>query len=165
MIYKWKFQPKGKVSAQIAGKCIEKITKKHKGRVTPKMILDEARMKKHPLHACFEWDDGIAAEKYREQQAQRILVQLVIVERKEQDEKPIRVRAFMSVEENDSTHYTTFKRAMTNPQLRSQLLVQALAELNALKEKYSDLHELAGVFVAIGRAEQKAKRIKRRKAG
>ena len=139
MIYKWKFQPKGKVSAQIAGKCIEKITKKHKGRVTPKMILDEARMKRHPLHACFEWDDGIAAEKYREQQAQRILVQLVIVEGKEQDETPIKVRAFVSVEENDNTHYTTFKRAMTDPQLRGQILTRALAELNALNGFLDDL--------------------------
>jgi hypothetical protein len=162
--FKWKYQPKGKVSAQVAGEAIEQIAKRHAGQVKPKMLVEAAKAKKHPLHKCFEWDDSIAGEKYREQQARNIIVQITIVEEIQGNKEPLRVRAFVSVEEDSDVHYTTMARAMTDEQLRRQVVSQAISDLNAIKEKYKDLQELSSVFAAIASAERRFKQKKHRKA-
>ena len=38
-------------------------------KVTPQEILEKARDETSELHKCFEWDDSVAAERYRLQQA------------------------------------------------------------------------------------------------
>ncbi len=156
--YDWKFQPKGNVKAQVAGECIEKMNKANKGVTTAKMLVSAAKFKKHPLHNCFEWDDSIAGRKFREQQAQQIILQLVIVVDKPDSDVPRRVRAFVSVDEKDSIHYTTMSRAMGKADLRRQIIEQALSELNAFRHKYADLKELAEVFIAIDKADKKLSR-------
>ena len=45
---------------------------------TPREILEKGRDPKTELHKCFEWDDTVAAEKYRIQQARQIVCCLVI---------------------------------------------------------------------------------------
>jgi hypothetical protein len=42
---------------------------KQRGVLDKVMIVDVARDPKHPLHQCFEWDDTVAGEKYRQEQA------------------------------------------------------------------------------------------------
>jgi len=166
MVYKWKFQPKGNVSAQIAGECIERISKENKGAITAKKVVKEARPKKSPLHPLFEWDDSAAAKEYREMQAQQILVQLVVVQENGKNDEPVRVRAFVSVEEREGVHYTTFERAMSKPRLRQQLLLRALAEINIWRQKYKELEELSAIFEAIASTAKGRSRTKRRrKAG
>ncbi len=166
MVYKWKFQPKGNVSAQVAGECIEQIAKKNRGAITAKAIVKEAKAQRSPLHNLFEWDDTVAAKNYREEQARQILVQLVIVQKGKKDKELLRVRAFVSVEEKRDIHYTPFERAMSKPHLRQQLLQQALSEINTWREKYRELEELSGIFDAIAKVTTKQKkRILRRKAG
>jgi len=49
---------------------------KRSGILTPSAVVDEARPEDSPLHAAFEWDDSIAAEKYRLEQARRLLRQV-----------------------------------------------------------------------------------------
>ena len=165
MVYKWKFQPRGNVNAQVAGECIEGIAKRNKGAITPKKVLTEARPKRSPLHPLFEWDDTVAAERYRETQASNILVQLVVVHKGAKSDELLRVRAFVSVEEKESIHYTPFERAMSKPQLRQQLLLQALAEVKIWREKYKELEEFSRVFEAIAKVSVKQKKTRCRKAG
>lgn len=43
------------------------------GRITPALIVEVARDPESPLHQCFEWDDSIAAERHRLDQARRLL--------------------------------------------------------------------------------------------
>lgn len=167
MVYKWKFQPKGKVSAQAAGECIENIAKRNKGTITARLVLNEAHSKRSPLHNLFEWDDTVAAEKYRETQVQQILIQLVVVQKRKDSEEPLRIRAFVSVEEKESIHYTPLARAMSRPQLRQQLIIRALAEIKVWREKYKELEELSVIFKAIGSTikAHSRKKTRRRKAG
>lgn len=47
---------------------LKRIIDNH-GTVTTDLLLEEARSPTHPLHKYFEWDDSVAAEKYRQQQA------------------------------------------------------------------------------------------------
>jgi len=51
---------------------LDSIYKKH-GTVTQKLILDEAQDPNHPLHQYFEWDDSIAAQKFRLHQALQMI--------------------------------------------------------------------------------------------
>ncbi len=50
------------------------------GNLTPRATVDAARDPANPLHEQFEWDNGIAGEKFREQQARSLIrtVKLVI---------------------------------------------------------------------------------------
>ena len=58
-------------------------------RITPKEVLEKARDVNSELHKCFEWNDSIAAEKYRLQQARVVLVNLVY-ETDNKDAEPTR---------------------------------------------------------------------------
>lgn len=41
--------------------------------ITPRALWESARDKSHPLHHEFEWDDSVAADAYRDEQARRLL--------------------------------------------------------------------------------------------
>lgn len=61
---------------------LETMLKRHK-TITVDLVLKEAQSDGHPLHSLFEWDDGVAADKFRKMQAyamilsSRFTVQLV----------------------------------------------------------------------------------------
>ena len=57
--------------AQVVGEVCYELEKK--GRLTPKELVDVSRPKDAPLHDEFEWNNTIAAEKYREVQAGYII--------------------------------------------------------------------------------------------
>jgi hypothetical protein len=57
---------------------LQAIYQQH-GRLTPKIVLDTARDTAHQLHPLFEWDDSIAAEKYRLMQAGQVIARVKIV--------------------------------------------------------------------------------------
>lgn len=63
----WKFNNLYKADAEKVSKEIESIP-----NATPSSILEFARNENSELHKCFEWDDTVAAEKYRLQQARNI---------------------------------------------------------------------------------------------
>ena len=43
------------------------------GRLTPTQVVNAARDESSPLHSCFEWDDGLAAESWRIEQARELI--------------------------------------------------------------------------------------------
>lgn len=163
MKIKWKFQPKGNVSAKIAASCIEDIARANHGQVTAAMLVKKARKKTYPLHSCFEWNDKSAGNKYRLIQAQQIIVQITISKEVPSSDEPIDVRRFLSVEENGSKFYTPMERALSIAGLRMQILNQALSELKAFRQKYADLKELVEIFTLIPKIEKKVKGRKSRK--
>lgn len=56
-----------------ARKYIQILAEKNKGRITPDMILADARRKSSPLHKFFEWSDQKAARKWRLEQARTLI--------------------------------------------------------------------------------------------
>lgn len=142
MIYQWK-TPLWRVDAQEAGQEIERIAEK-RNQLTPGDIVDESRPQTAILHSCFEWDDAEAAERYREQQAQLILRNIVTVNVDNEDLKE-HVRAFVSI----SGEYRPIDVVVKTQVYKDELLQKALAELQSFKRKYSTLSELASIFLAI----------------
>ena len=114
------------------------------GKVTPQEVLEKARDENSELHKCFEWDDSIAAEKYRLQQARQIIINLVYAP-KTKEEEP--VRCFQITTERCT--YQTTKMFLVQEDEYQSLLKRAKSELENFKAKYKTLSELEEVFNAI----------------
>jgi len=52
---------------------LEKIRLNHDGVLTPDDVVKDARRDSSPLHDQFEWDDTVAAGKYRIEQARELI--------------------------------------------------------------------------------------------
>ena len=116
------------------------------GELTPAALVEASKRKNAPLHDCFEWDDAVAAGKYRENQASYIIrsVEVVVSE----SEEP--VRAFVSLDIDDAGRsYIDIVAALSEEPTRDMVLAQALSELKAFERKYEGLSELASVIEAI----------------
>ena len=148
MIYRWKNQSLGKVSAQIAGDEIQRITDRNGGCIKPHNIVAESRSITSPIHRCFEWNNKIAADKYRIEQAKYMLRSIVVVQQVPDDE-PLLVRAFVSIKENDEPVYTPIHRAVSDPDQWEFVLASAYEELKAWRQKYKTLQQFANVFELI----------------
>ena len=142
MIYKWKVAGLMPVDAQTAGEELNRIYTKN-GALNPADIVDESRPEDAPLHDCFEWRDDVAAEKYREQQAQTIVRAIVAVN--EDATKSESVRAFVHVRNT----YEPISVVVNDAEKMQEVLQTALRELSAFRRKYETLSELAPVFRAI----------------
>lgn len=140
--YEWAISGIYKVDAKAAKEEIDRISEKH-GGINAKEIVDESRPEDSVLHGCFEWDDGIAAEKYREDQANRIVRSIRIVS--ETGNTTESVRAYVNVKEE----YRPLSVVLKSEEMTQSLLENALAELKAFQRKYSTLSRLAPVFSAI----------------
>lgn len=110
---------------------------------TASEIVDAARNESTELHKCFEWDDSIAAEHYRKQQARWVVHHLVYVEETIPTDRPeIRIRYC----EKPNEGYRETRQIVMNEDSYKTLLTQAYAELRAFKRKYHMLKELQEIF-------------------
>ena len=112
-------------------------------------IVEKARNKETELHKCFEWDDSIAAEKYRLKQAQSVITQLVIVKNNTSTaHEKTNIRLIV----NDGSGTNTYKPLTVIVRKEDEyekLLEKARAELSAFKKKYSCLTELEEILSLI----------------
>lgn len=114
--------------------------------VTPEQIVEAARNKKSELHKCFDWDNDIAAEKWRKHQARQIMCFLVIKEVTEEAKDTVPIRVF---HKNDTGGYKTSEMIFRNDNEYQKLLQTALGELHAFKIKYARLEELSDILELI----------------
>lgn len=150
MIYQWK---KGahhspKVDAQAAGEELERIRTFHNGRLENADVVDAARDEASPIHEAFEWSDEKAAEAYRLDQAGALIRAIdVIIEKP--DAPPAPIRAFVSVKREEDRSYTSVQHALSDAELRAQVIAAAWAELDAWRKRHAELVEFAGIFAMI----------------
>jgi hypothetical protein len=149
MVFQWKMKM-FPVEAQVAGEIFTGIEKKY-GRVDPRVVVDESRMVNAPLYKCFEWDNNIAAEKYREKQAQTMIQNIVVVNVKDESGKSLEpVRAFVSVMDNENERkYVSIEVAVNNDDYNSQIIQRAFDELKAFEKRYEGINKFSDVFRAI----------------
>lgn len=172
--YSWCVQ-NTKVSADVAGAVMEQLEREH-GCVTKSNFLEASRPEDSPTHKLFEWDDTKAAEKYRLGQSRFYISNLrIVVEEIKADEKPISVqsfksedgkdvpvttRAFVSVSDTQRgrAEYVNIERALSDEDMRKNVLRNALLELKEFEGKYSRYKELSGIFDAIDNFEEELER-------
>ncbi len=114
--------------------------------VKPEKIAEYAKDESTELHKCFEWDDSIAADKYRVMQARNIVTMLVIKEEQTPTERP-EIRVFYKTKESEG--YKPTELIIQQKDEYQALLERAWAELRAFKAKYSCLKELQDIFELI----------------
>ena len=138
IIAEWKM-PIFKADAQ---KCAEEIMAMG-DCVTPDDVLEKARDEKTELHKCFEWDDTIAAEKFRKIQARDVIRFIVIKEDEKPDDRP-EIRVFHITERGEG--YKPIQYIVKHENEYERLLANAWAELRAFKAKYACLEELREIL-------------------
>lgn len=112
--------------------------------ITPDSIVERARDKNSVLHNLFDWDDKVAADKWRKQQARVIVCNLVVKEVKTEKSKPISVRIYHKTDEQKEYHEFGF--FIKHEDEYQKLLNQARKDLNSFKTKYHNLKELKPIF-------------------
>lgn len=159
-----------KVSAQVAGEVCAGLEERN--QLTPGNLVDVSRPDEAPLHGEFEWDDTVAAERYRETQARHVIRSIVVVREMPAREKSelesgvshiavqdsdddgeqvrlVKVRAYHSDQPNGSHkagRYESVDRMLTNDESRGILLDNAMGDMRAFIRKYGILKELSGVI-------------------
>ncbi len=115
------------------------IRTKH-GVLTPTIVRDEARNPAHPLHTRFEWDDAVAGEAYRLEQAHR-LIQSVRVAYRAAEENPRQVRGFHAIRSERGYVYETVEEIGADPLKAKLLLTEYEREWRDLRRRWEYLPE------------------------
>lgn len=127
------------------------ITEKFNDHIGPEQFLEYSRPNSSPTHKYFEWDDSVAGERYRLEQA-RSLISCLVVEIEGESTK-----AFHSVyvEELDKRQYVAVDKARRIPQLWEQVVDTALKEMASWEKRYRHYKELALIVRAIDRTRSR----------
>lgn len=144
VINSWKINGLFPVSADTAKAEFDRIYEKY-GVLTTKDIVDESREETATLHKCFEWNDEVAAEKYRQKQAGDMIRCLVSVVKHDDSDAPIAVRAIVKTDEK----YEPITVTMRSDDKKAVLFADVLNDIDRFKKKYSALSELSAVFDAM----------------
>lgn len=132
-----------KADPELVWKELQKIGEQY----TPYDVLEYAKdHEDSELHKCFEWNDSIAAEKWRVQQARWICNSLsVVVEQRNGTPETMRMI------ESDKTDqvYRPVIFTVRNPEQYLRLLNQALGELRSFEKRYKHITELQNVIEEI----------------
>lgn len=110
------------------------------GYLTPEAVVEAARSEDSPLHGRFEWNDSVAAERYRKDQA-RDLIRSVKVEFVDGRGEPQAVRAFHSVRSAQAGRpvYQTVEKIAEDDIAAQQLLRQMDLDWRSFKRRYGNL--------------------------
>jgi hypothetical protein len=128
--------------------CLQGIYERYQ-ELTPELVLDEARDTSHPLHSKFEWDDSIAAEAHRREQA-RHLIRTVKVSFVKADGGTGTVRQYHAVRRNDSPRrsYRKVEELATDDLARMVLLQEMKRDYQRMKERYGSFKEFHEMIAA-----------------
>lgn len=110
------------------------------GKLTQEQVVAEATDPSSPLHTHFEWNDDVAAHRWRLNQASELIrkseVHLVI------DERTFTVRAIPHIE---GQGYTPIHVAMRTKPLRTQLMVSLQRDIDRMIARYERYDFAAGI--------------------
>lgn len=110
------------------------------GRLTPALVVETARPADHPLHHRFEWDDAIAGEAWRLDQAQRLIRSVKIV-RVRPDSTHATARAFLSVQDSSGFAYSPTEEVLADPLLAKMALADMEREWRQFKARWEHMIE------------------------
>ena len=138
MVYQWKPGVSLKTDPTLAAVIMNDLAAKK--QLTPQKLVDISRPEDAPMHKDFEWNDTVAAEKWRRHQGRAIIRALVMVEEAEPQKEPI--KAFYSVKALDgSRQYESTRVLIKTEDGREALRREALRELIVFKRKYKNVLE------------------------
>jgi hypothetical protein len=156
--------------AQTIAEALTQLAYDHGGKVEPKELLNAASDAEHPLHRLFEWDNDVAANKYRLIQARQIIkcVQYEVTTGTLTVDLPMFVRVVNGNElpaAKPGPGYVTLTTAIEHQSFQNHMLDRALNELKAFQARYKNMSaactELRPVLQAIGKFERAVEKSKK----
>lgn len=116
--------------------------------ITAQNVVNMAKSEESSIHNEFEWDDAIAGNKWRCQQARVLMDNLVIeYESRERDEEPVLIKVLHTTP--DRKDYKPIEFFITHEDEYQKLLNCAIREVKAYQNKYRTISELHGLFAEI----------------
>ena len=151
--FEYRYRIKGLIKAppEITGKVCQDIIDKE-GAVTPERLVDASKPEDAPLHNEFEWDDNVAAQKFREEQARQIIKNVVVVKVSDETEEPKQIKCWVNsdrafVPTDERIHkYVALDTALNNINWRDNLIDTAKKDMYAFINKYRRLDELSKII-------------------
>lgn len=150
---RWRPGFHAKVNADVAFDELERIREESGGTLVPQGVVDASREEEAPLHPQFEWNDHLAAEAHRRQEARSMMRSIVVIpsvpeERPRPQYVQVNVESSGESTEPEVRVYVPVVDAMKDPDLRRQVLERALGEQRSWERRYKDYEELAAIFIA-----------------
>lgn len=133
-----------KADAQQIGDALATITQKNNGHLTPRAVVGAARNNRSPLHRFFDWDDAIAAEKFRLEQARDLIQHIKIVD----DARPEPAPAFISITQRGGTSYRTLADVQGSTELQLAALQAAERDLRSSERRYQMFADICTIIRA-----------------
>jgi hypothetical protein len=114
--------------------------RQRRGLLTAQVVVEESRSNAAPLHHHFEWDDAVAGEKYRVEQAREI-IRSVKIKYADVDGVPSETRGFVSVARGNlpAREYLPIEDVRNDPELVAAALRDAEREWRSLYVRYRNL--------------------------
>jgi hypothetical protein len=115
------------------------------GVVDPREVVEYAKNPQTALHSFFEWDNSVAAEKYRVQQARELIRAIVTVV--DPGDTPIVTRAYVRLStDGQQAGYRLATDVLSDPEQREVYVRDAMREFAILRKRYQHIVELAALF-------------------
>lgn len=133
---------------------VRKLLAEHDG-ITPELLLDTAKRKTSPLHSLFDWDDSVAAEKWRTHQARKLARAIHVVpedvERAEPRPILVRTEKVYRAVETVVARDDWYIQAMRQLQIKVEQAEQAVRQLRDAAEQNhpDDVERLTRINVAV----------------
>lgn len=129
------------ITPEIAGTELDRIYEKN-GALRPADVVDEARPNDAPLHPAFEWNNKIAGEKWRQEQA-RNLIRTVVVVTPDQDGEEVEERVYVNVRMDKESSYAPTRVAVKDDELFESAWNQTVAQLHGAQKSLNELMRIA----------------------
>lgn len=149
--YRDGFRARPQIEAEQCHAILEQVRQQHNGNLTAPVLVESAKPKRHKLNHYFEWRDQVAGSRWREQQARSLIGAIQV---QVDDHEPVRsyqIITKLQVVDNKAESepvrmYADTEEALSDPDMRAQILRRCLAEVDSLRRRYSALKELADAF-------------------
>lgn len=140
---------------------LDKLSKRKK-LLKAQAIVDFAKNPKTALHDYFEWDDKIAGNEFRLQQARRII--RVYIEETPYSDVPQRIRISLK-QDRIKAHggYRRLQDVISDKDLWQEYEEQCLVDLIYLRDKYNDIKKYHCIWQEINKLEKAKTDSKKRK--
>lgn len=137
-MFEWKTGTRYAVAAEDAAEELERIRITF-GDLNPESIVRESSPPGAALHSMFSWNNRVAADKWRAQEARKIVRALVVV-----DDQEERQPVYVHVNTEERPRYEPLEIVVRSIDLYTSALSELEAQMNGLKTSLEQLKRAAG---------------------
>lgn len=132
------------------------------GRLTPDIVIADARKASSPLHSCFEWNDGKAARAWRIEQARELIRSVMVIVTT--DNRAIEIVRYVRDpdQESDEQGYVSTAKLITDKDRARVALVEEFARAAAALRRARDLAQAFGLAGEVEKIEARIERVSKR---